>query len=400
MTTPHPDTSQAPAAVARVLEQLTDAQRELRQRIEALVDAVSPQPQGLALDRDKRFDGGLRDALAQAGVLGLGLPEEAGGRGGSTVEQAVALEVLGRKATSMAVYCVVSFLVTRMLRHFGTPPQRSAWLAPLLQGRAQAAFCLTEEAGGTDILANTCTTARRTGQGWLLHGEKTWISGAADSQLLLVVARTAEHRTRGLTVFAVPGDAPGVRASRLPTMALNGYASCQVAFDEVALPADAVVGEVDAGLQHIMTALNGERINAAAVTNGVARGALEAALARVRDRAAFGKPLGQFQAVQHRLAACAMQIELAWSAVLEAARRDAAGESTDVLSGMAKLASSKAALATTDAGMELMAAAGFLEQEPMQRYFRDARLHVFAPVNNDMVLNLLGERWLGLPRAY
>ena len=86
--------------------------------------------------------------------------------------------------------------------------------------------------------------------------------------------------------------------------------------------------------------------------------------------------------------------------MLEAARRDAAGESTDVLSGMAKWASSKAAIATTDVGMELMAASGFLEQEVMQRYFRDARLHVFAPVNNDMVLNLLGERWLGLPRSY
>ena len=145
---------------------------------------------------------------------------------------------------------------------------------------------------------------------------------------------------------------------------------------------------------------NGERISAAAVTNGVARGALEAAFARARSREAFGKPIGQFQAVQHRLAACAVQVELAWSVVLEAARRDAAGESTDVLSGMAKLASSKAALATTDAGMELMAAAGFLEQEVMQRYFRDARLHVFAPVNNDMVLNLLGERWLGLRRSY
>ena len=149
-----------------------------------------------------------------------------------------------------------------------------------------------------------------------------------------------------------------------------------------------------------MSALNGERINAAAVTNGVARGALEAALDRVRSRQAFGKPIGQFQAVQHRLAACAVQVELAWGAVLEAARKDAAGEPTDVLSGIAKLASSKASIATTDAGMELMAAAGFLEQEVMQRYFRDARLHVFAPVNNDMVLNLLAERWLELPRSY
>lgn len=389
-----------PEVSARVLENLPAQQLELRGRIESAVDAVSPLPRALELDRDKRFDRELRDELGRQGFLGLGLPAEEGGSGGSTVDQAVALEVLGRKATSMAVYCVVSFLVTRMLRTFGTPEQKATWLQPLLQGRLQGAFCLTEEEGGTDILANTRTTARRHEGGWLLNGEKAWVSGATDSDLLLVVARTSEHRTRGLTVFAVPSSTNGVRASRLQTMALNGFASCDVALHDVVVPATAVVGAVDEGLKQIMTALNGERINAAAVTNGVARGALEAALARARSREAFGKTIGQFQAVQHRLASCAVQIELAWAAVLEAARRDAAGESTDVLSGMAKLASSKAALATTDAGMELMAAAGFLEQEVMQRYFRDARLHVFAPVNNDMVLNLLGERWLGLPRSY
>jgi alkylation response protein AidB-like acyl-CoA dehydrogenase len=173
-----------------------------------------------------------------------------------------------------------------------------------------------------------------------------------------------------------------------------------VRFDKVELDGAAVVGQVDQGLQQLMTALNGERINAAAVTNGVARGALEAALARARDRRAFGKAVGQFQAVQHRLTSCAVSTELAWSAVLEAARQDAAGAATDVLSGLAKWASSKASLAATDVGMEIMAAAGFLENEVMQRYFRDARLHVFAPVNNDMALNLLAERWLDLPRSY
>jgi alkylation response protein AidB-like acyl-CoA dehydrogenase len=183
-------------------------------------------------------------------------------------------------------------------------------------------------------------------------------------------------------------------------MALNGMPCYCVHLDKVEVDASTVVGQVDQGLQQLMTALNGERINAAAVTNGVARGAIDAAVGRARGRSAFGKPIGQFQAVQHRLAACAVQTELAWSAVLEAARQDAAGVMTDVLSAIAKWASSKASLAATDVGMEVMAAAGFLENEVMQQYFRDARLHVFAPVNNDMVLNLLSERWLDLPRSY
>jgi alkylation response protein AidB-like acyl-CoA dehydrogenase len=201
-------------------------------------------------------------------------------------------------------------------------------------------------------------------------------------------------------VFAVPSNAPGITNTKLETMALNGMPCFSVRLDNVELGPDMVLGEVDQGLKQIMTALNGERINAAAVTNGVARGAIDAALVRARDRIAFGKAVGQFQAVQHRLASCAVSAELAWSAVLEAARQDASGAATDVLSGLAKWASSKASLAATDVGMEIMAAAGFLENQVMQRYFRDARLHVFAPVNNDMVLNLLAERWLDLPRSY
>jgi acyl-CoA dehydrogenase len=384
----------------RVLESLSAQRLELRRSLEAAIDEISPQARTLQLDRERRFDRDLRDRLAAMGVWGLGTPESLGGSGGDTVDQVVALEVLGRKCASMAVYGVVSCLVTRMLRDFGSAHQKKEWLRPLLGGTKQGAFCLTEEGGGTDILANTKTTARRQGDRWVIEGDKTWVAGAAACDVLLVTARTAEHRTRGLTVFAVPTTSAGVSSNLLGTMAINGMPCYSVHLDNVEVEASAVVGQADHGLQQLMTALNGERINAAAVTNGVARGAIEAAAARARSRNAFGKPIGQFQAVQHRLAACAVQTELAWSAVLEAARQDAAGVTTDVLSGLAKWASSKASLAATDVGMEVMAAAGFLENEVMQQYFRDARLHVFAPVNNDMVLNLLAERWLELPRSY
>lgn len=384
----------------RVLESLSPRHLELRRHVEAAIDEVSPRERMLRLDREKKFDREARDRLASLGVWGLGTAESLGGSGGDTVDQVVALEVLGRKHASMAVYGVVSCLVTRMLRDFGSAQQKEEWLRPLLRGEKQGAFCLTEEGGGTDILANTKTTAAKEGDKWFITGDKTWVAGAATCDVLLVTARTAEHRTRGLTVFAVRAGSAGITKQMLETMAINGMSCYSIHFDKVEVDASAVVGQVDHGLQQLMTALNGERINAAAVTNGVARGAIEAAVARVQGRNAFGKPIGQFQAVQHRLAACAVQTELAWSAVLEAARQDVAGVMTDVLSGVAKWASSKASLAATDIGMEVMAAAGFLESEVMQQYFRDARLHVFAPVNNDMVLNLLAERWLELPRSY
>jgi acyl-CoA dehydrogenase len=384
----------------RVFENLSPRHVELRKAIETVLDEVSPRERMLQLDREKRFDREARDRLAAIGVWGLGTAETFGGGGGDTVDQVVALEVLGRKHASLAIYGVVSCLVTRIFRDFGSPQLKEQWLRPLLRGERQGAFCLTEEAGGTDILANTKTTATKSGDKWIIQGNKTWVAGAATCDVFLVTARTNEHRTRGLTVFAVPANTAGITSSALDTMAINGMPCRSLHLEKVEVDASAVVGEVDHGLQQLMTALNGERITAAAVTNGVARGAIEAAVARVKGRNAFGKPIGQFQAVQHRLAACAIQTELAWSAVLEAARQDAAGVMTDVLSGIAKWACSKASLAATDVGMEVMAAAGFLENEVMQQYFRDARLHVFAPVNNDMALNLLAERWLGLPRSY
>ena len=147
----------------RVLESLSAQRLELRRSLEAAIDEISPQARTLQLDRERRFDRDLRDRLAAMGVWGLGTPESLGGSGGDTVDQVVALEVLGRKCASMAVYGVVSCLVTRMLRDFGSAHQKKEWLRPLLGGTKQGAFCLTEEGGGTDILANTKTTARRQG---------------------------------------------------------------------------------------------------------------------------------------------------------------------------------------------------------------------------------------------
>jgi acyl-CoA dehydrogenase len=384
----------------RILERLDAKRLQWRAQLEEEIGKTSPLAHALELDRRKEFDQALHRRLSELGVFGVGTRKEDGGSGGDAVDQVVALEVIGRLATSMAVVCIVNFLNTRLLRQYGDAAQKAEYLKPLLRGEKQGSFCLTEIGGGTDVLGSIRTRAERTSDGWVLNGDKTWVSGASTCDVMLVVARTAEHRTRGLTTFVVPASAPGIHVQRLGTMALNGYPSCEVRFDQVLVPAEAVLGDENAALAQLMSALNGERICAAATVNGVARGALEAGLDRAKGRIAFGKPIGQFQAVQHRLAAVAVQTELAWMSVVQAAERDALGEATDILGSLAKWSSSKAALAATDCGMEMMAASGFLEQGVMQRYFRDARLHVFAPINNDMILNLLGERWLGLPRSF
>jgi len=380
--------------------ELSDEQRLLCGTLERTVERVAPVERVQRLDNAKAFDDELHAALAELGVLGIGVPEAEGGSGGGPVEEVLALEVLGRRATSMAVFLVVHFMATRLLAEHGTAAQKARYLAGLCQGRRKAAFAMTEAAGGTDVLASIATRARRQGDGWVLRGSKMWISGAVRADVIVVVARTAEHRTRGMTMFLVPRTSPGATVSEVRTVAIHGLDTCEIVFEDVPLGADALLGREHEGFHQVLATLNGERMNAAAVAAGIARGAHEAALAYARERQAFGKPIGQFQALQHRLVRSGVGLEAAWLLTLKAATEDAAGAPADVSASMAKLATSWAALEATHVGMEVMGGAGFDTDLPMQRYFRDARLYVFAPLTNDMVTNYLGERWLGLPRSF
>ena len=375
---------------------LTDEQRLFAEAVDGAILRVAPREHVQRLDNEKRFDEGLHAALAALGVMGVGVAEADGGSGGSAVEQVLALERLGDRATSMGVFMVVHYMATHLLADYASPEQKRRLLPPLCRGETKFAFALTEPGGGTDVLASVKTRARPDGDGWLLSGSKMWISGAARADWLIVLARTAEHRTRGFTMFLVPRGAAGLSVREVDTMAIHGLDACEVAFQDVRLPADAVLGALDQGFPQVLATLNAERLHAAAVACGIARGAHGFALDYAKERHAFGKPIGQFQALQHRLVRSGVAIEAAWLLTLRAATEQAA----DVSTSMAKLAASEAALEATHMGMELLGGAGFDMRLPMQRWFRDARLYVFAPLTNDMTMNYLAERWLGLPRGF
>jgi len=379
---------------------LGEDRRLFCEALEKMVQEVSPTDRAQRLDNSKAFDEELHGALARLQVLGLGVPEAQGGAGGTALEQVLALEILGRRATSMAVFLVVQYMVTRLFVEYGSEEQRRRYLGPLASGKIKSSFCMTEATGGTDVLSSISTRARGEGDRWILSGSKMWISGATRADVLVVAARTDAHRTRGLTLFLVPKESPGLAAREVRTMAINGFDTCEVTFSDVSLPEDSVLGRVNEGFYHVLSTLNDERLNAAAVAVGIGRGAHEAALAYAKERQAFGRPIGAFQAVQHRLVEAGVGLEAAWLLTLRAALDDEAGRPIDVSSSMAKLAASRAALAAADVGMETLAGAGFDLDHPMQRYYRDARLYVFAPLTNDMLRNLLGERWLGLPRSF
>lgn len=379
---------------------LTEQQTLFEDTLVKAITKVSPLEKVQRLDARKQFDSDLYDVLTGLGVWGLGVDETDGGIGGTNIEQMIALRALGDLSTSTAVFCVVQFLITRLLKDNASDAQKHKYLVPLAQGRVKASFCLTEAGGGTDILRVMKTRAERVDGGYRLNGTKMWISGASTSQFYVVLARTAEGKVDGVSMMFVPADAKGVSARELDTFAINGYDTNQVYFDDVFVPAEDLIGTEGKGFRNVLATLNSERINASAVALGIARGAMTYAAEYAKGRPAFGRTISEFQAVQHKLANVATSLEIAWTFLLDVARRDDAGEAVDVASSMAKLASSNVAKAAADVGMEIMGGAGFDTASPMQRYYRDHRLYSFAPLNDEMCRNLIAERYFGLKRAF
>ncbi|MDF2464293.1 MAG: hypothetical protein K0Q43_2528 [Ramlibacter sp.] len=364
------------------------------------INKTSPPERVARLDAAKTFDAELYALLASLGVWGLGVDEEDGGTGGTNIEQLIALRTLGNLSTSTAVFCVVQYLVTRLLKDNANDEQKRKWLRPLAAGEVKASFCLTEAGGGTDILRAMKTRARKTDSGWLLSGTKMWISGATTSDFYVVLARTSEGKTEGVSMLLVPRDAPGITAKEVDTFAINGYDTCQVFFDDVKVPAENLLGVEGQGFRQVLATLNSERINASAVALGIAQGAIQYAARYAKERPAFNKTLSELQAVQHKLANVATSLEMAWSYLLETAVLDDEGKPVDVASSMVKLASSDVAKRAADVGMEILGGAGFDTSGPMQRYYRDHRLYSFAPLNDEMCRNLIAERYFGFKRAF
>lgn len=376
---------------------------ELRALVREIVTDIATPARIREYDEREAFDDELYRALAQAGLVQL--EADLDGTPARAVSETVVLEELGATATSIAVSLVVQYMGLALLCAHGTPEQREAVLAPLFAGEGRVAFALSEPDGGTDVARQMRVRAARQDDGcWRLKGTKTWITGASDCRWLIVLARTAEIERSaidGITMFLVPREAAGLEVSVLDTIGIHSVSTCEVVLDDVVVPASAVLGEEGRGFRQVIGTLNGERLNAAAVALGIARGAHTAAVTYARERQAFGRPIGAFQVLQHRLADGAVAIEAARGLVQRAARATEDGTpSASVLTAMAKVAASTAGTDVTDAGMRVLGGFGLSREADMQRFFRDARLYTFAPLTDEMIRNFIGEHHLGLPRSY
>lgn len=377
---------------------------EIRQRVRRVLKENVTLERLAEHDENETYDLELYEALAGAGLIRL--ETELEGRGPAHQSQITVLEELGAGATSVGVSVVVQYMGVSLLHSFGDSAQKQRFLEPLLAGDARMSFALSEPDGGTDVARAMKTTANKLDDGsWVLNGRKKWIGGASTATYLLVLARTSEvtrSSIDGITMFILPRDTPGITTTPIDTMGIRALEQADIIFEDVLIPADLVLGGADKGFRQVLSTLNGERMNGAAVALGIGRGALEHAVDYAKEREAFGKQIGSFQALQHELVDASIKIESARLLLHNAAQSsDMEGEgANETLSAMAKVAASEAGTFASDVGMRVMGGWGFLRGLPMQRYFRDARLYTFAPLTDEMTRNYIGQKHLGLPRSY
>ncbi len=342
-------------------------------------------------------------AMGEYGLLGLSVPEKFGGSGGGVVEIVALAEALALGGVP-TLFLVVTGLGRVPIVRNGTPEQIAKFVTPTCDGSVKLCFAITEPNAGTNSF-NMSSFAARDGDEWVLNGQKVFISGARDADIMLVIARTqkaseVKHRTEGMSLFVLDMKTPGITLQTLNIQVETAERQYMVFFDNVRMPADALIGEAGKGAKLMFEGLNSERLLAAAAALGIGEYALKKAVAYSLDRKPFGKPIGSYQALQHRMALAKAELEAARLMTYSAAERFDAGEDAGAHANMAKLLASRAAVSAVEAAIQTHGGYAFDRDYDIVTLWPMVRLMEIAPINNEMLLNYIGEHVLGLPKSY
>ncbi|MFJ1755050.1 acyl-CoA dehydrogenase family protein [Kitasatospora sp. NPDC088134] len=348
----------------------------------------------------------LWSEAAKLGYLGVNLPAEYGGGGAGIAELAVVLEELGAAGCPLLMLIVSPAICGTVIARFGTEEQKQRWLPGLADGTRVMAFGITEPDAGSNS-HRISTVARRADDGsgdWLLSGRKVFVSGIDHADAVLFVGRTEDARTGKLkpALFVVPRESPGFEYRPIPMELTAPERQFQVFLDDIRLPADALVGDEDAGLLQLFAGLNPERIMTAAFTLGIARYALDTAVAYARTRTVWDRPIGAHQGIAHPLAQCAIEVELARLMTQKAAQLYDAGDDLGAgeAANMAKYAAGEASCRTVDQAVQTLGGNGLTQEYGLAALITATRVGRVAPVSREMILNYVAQHTLGLPRSY
>lgn len=346
----------------------------------------------------------LWQALGEAGLLGANIPAEYGGAGAGVVELAVVCEELAAGGCPTLMLILTGAICGSVLTRHGTEDQKRAWLPRFATGTAKMAFAITEPNAGTNSHRLETVASHRGGQdgdGYVVRGQKCFISGADEADAILLVAKMeADAKAKPqLGLFIVPRDAPGLEIQPIAFEIASPEKQFALFLDDVTLPTEARIGGDD-GWAAVFAGLNPERITVAATANGIARYALDKAVTYARDRKVWDVPIGAHQGLAHPLAEAKVAVELARLMTAKAAWLYDGGLDAGEAANMAKLGAAEAALQTLDQAIQTLGGNGLTSEYGLADLWGIARLFRTAPVSREMILNFVAQHSLGLPRSY
>lgn len=383
--------------------QLSDTDAAWRAHVREWVDREWPKSRARDLEAaDTEFPEELWESMGKAGFHGLSIPEEYGGQGGTIVTQSILCRELTRNLGGLvATWLANAVGGTLTLLHAGSEEQKKDLLPAMARGDLVFAIGVTEPHGGTDILGSMRARSRLVGDEWVISGQKMWSTGAGRADYIAVLAQNVldDGSIAGNNLILVPGDAAGIDKRHIPKLGVRALASYEVFLDDVKVPAANIVGERGKGWKSIVHGLNSDKTLLSACATGIIDGVYEDSLRYLREREAFGKPIGQFQVLQHYIADIASWRHICELVSSHAAWLMATGRPASTEATMAKLICTEYATRAADLGLQILGGLGYSAETDMQRYWRDARLWRIAPITSEMSRNYIAES-LGLPRSF
>ncbi|WP_395505697.1 acyl-CoA dehydrogenase family protein [Ectopseudomonas hydrolytica] len=374
--------------------ELNDEQRLLTDSARAFATRELA-PHAADWDRDHHFPLEVIRRAAEQGYLALYLKEEDGGLGLSRLSSSLIFEQLAAGCVATTAYLTIHNMATWMLASFASAELKDTWLPGLASGQLLASYCLTEPDAGSDA-ANLRTRARRDGDDYVIDGSKCFISGAGSTDVLIVMARTGEDGAKGISCFLVPADAPGVRYGRNEDkMGWKAQPTRTITFDGVRIPASHRIGPEGEGFVYAMKGLDGGRLNIASCSLGAAQAALQQSLRYVEERKQFGKPLSEFQALQFKLADMLTDLTASRQMVRLAAHKlDRGHGEASLYCAMAKRFATDHCFSVCNEALQLHGGYGYLNDYPLERWVRDARVHQILEGTNEIMRVIVARRLL------
>jgi alkylation response protein AidB-like acyl-CoA dehydrogenase len=375
--------------------QLSDEQRLIRESAREFCDR-EVVPHAREWDREERMDRAIVERLAHVGFLGCALPEEYGGMGLDTISYCLVMEELGRADSSVrGIVSVNNGLAGKTIARWGTSEQKAEWLPRLCSGDALGCYGLTEPGSGSDP-ASLVTRATRDGDDWVLDGAKIFITLGSWAGVCLVFARTGGEGPRGITCFLVPTASEGFSARKIDgKLGLRAQDTAELFLDGVRVPDSARLGDEGAGFKVAMSALDNGRISLAAGSVGIAQGCVDACVGYSRERTQFGKPIATFQLVQELIADTAVEAEAARMLTYLAAWKADTGEPYTLAASQAKYYASEVAVRAANAAVQVHGGYGYVDEYPVQKYLRDARVSTLYEGTSQIQKLLIGRALTG-----